>query len=220
MTKEKISGAFKALILTSILAAGIWECVTMDGRVAETLTEVETVRMSRVSFRPSVAIRGSLYTEGGEWYAAVSVDESEIAAVTVGQPAELSGAAFGETLSGSVAAIADTAQSEGGRTTIPVTIRLDGESAALRSGYTVRGNIFSDEARLLHTLPYAAIRQDDDGEYVYLYVGNRAIRRSIETGIELSGEAEILAGLSEQSEVILSPDSVIDQEIVRREGAE
>lgn len=220
MEKQKTYFGIKALILTLILAAGIYACVTMDRRVAESLTEVETVRMSRIAFRKSVPIRGSLYTENGEWYAAASVDESEIGGVSVGQLAEISGAAFGGPIEGSVAEIADAAHSENGRTAVRVTIKLNGETEELRSGYSAQGSIYADEARLLHTLPYEAIRQDDEGEYVYIYVGNQAVRRRIETGIELSGEAEILRGLSEQSEVILSPDTVTDHALVRKERAE
>lgn len=220
MEKRKTYYGIKALILTLIIAAGIYACVTMDGRVKDSLTEVETIRMSRVAFRKSVPIRGSLYTENGEWYAAASVDESEIASVSVGQFAEISGAAFDGTIGGSVAEIADTAYSENGRTAVRVIIKLNGGEEELRSGYSARGSIYADEARLLHTLPYEAIRQDDEGEYVYLFVGNQAVRRSIETGIELSGEAEILRGLSEQSEVILSPDTVTDHALVRKEKTE
>lgn len=220
MEKRKAYYGTKALILTLVIAAGIYACVTMDRRVADSLTEVETVRMSRVAFRKSVPIRGSLYTENGEWYAAASVDESEIGSVSVGQFAEISGAAFNGSIGGSVEKIADTAYSENGRTAVRVIIKLNSEEEELRSGYTAQGSIYADETRLLHTLPYEAIRQDDEGEYVYLYVGNQAVRRTIETGIELSGEAEILRGLSEQSEVILSPDTVTDRALVRKEKAE
>ena len=220
MEKQKTYFTVKALILVLIVGLGIYACLTMDRHVTDALTEVETVRMNRVEFRESIPIRGSVYSEDGEWYVAASVDESDISGVAVGQSAEISGAAFPEPIAGSVAEIADAAYSESGRTAVRVIIKLDGEHEELRSGYSAEGNIYEGETRLLRTLPYEAIRQDGEGEYVYVFSGNKAVLRRIETGVELSCETEIVNGLSEQSEVILSPDDVTDQALVRKERAE
>lgn len=220
MEKQKTYFAVKALILILIVGLGIYACLTMDRHVTDALTEVETVQMNRVEFRESIPIRGSVYSEDGEWYVAAGVDESDISGVAVGQSAEISGAAFPEPIGGSVIEIADAAYSENGRTAVRVIIKLDGEHEELRSGYSAEGSIYEGETRVLRTLPYEAIRQDGEGEYVYVFSGNKAVLRRIETGVELSGETEIVNGLSEQSEVILSPDGVTDQALVRKERAE
>lgn len=220
MEKQKTYFAVKTLILVCILALGIYACLTMERHVTDAFTEVQTVRMSRVAFRESVPVRGSVYSEDGEWYVAAGVDESDISGIAVGQFAEISGAAFPEAVEGRVAVISDAAYSENGRTAVRVTIKLEGVRGTLRDGYTAEGKIYADETRLLSTLPYEAIRQDDEGEFVYVFSGNKAVRRRIETGVELSGETEITRGLNEQSEVILSPDEVSDNVYVRKERAE
>lgn len=220
MENQKTYFAVKALILVLIVGLGIYACLTMDRHVTDALMEVETVQMSRVEFRESIPIRGSVYSEGGEWYVAAGVDESDISGVAVGQSAEISGAAFPEPVGGSVTEIADAAYSENGRTAVRVIIKLDGKHEELRSGYSAEGSIYEGETRLLRTLPYEAIRQDSEGEYVYVFSGNKAVLRRIETGVELSDKTEIVNGLSEQSEVILSPDGVTDQALVRKERAE
>lgn len=220
MEKQKTYFTVKALILVLIVGLGVYACLTMDRHVTDALTEVETVRMSRVEFRESVPIRGSVYSEDGEWYVAAGVDESDIAGVAVGQSAEITGAAFSEPIGGEVAGIADEAYSENGRTAVRVIIKLNGDHAKLRNGYSAEGSIYEEETRLLRTIPYEAIRQDGEGEYVYVFSENKAVLRRIETGVELSGETEIVNGLSEQSEVILSPDEVTDQALVRKERAE
>lgn len=220
MEKQKTYSAVKALILILIVGLGIYACLTMDRRVTDALTEVRTVQMSRVVFRESVPFRGSVYTRDGEWYVSAGVDEGDISEVAVGQFAEVGGAAIPEPIEGSVVEISDEAYSENGRISVLVTIKLNGAHGALRSGYSAEGDIYGGEERLLSTLPYEAIRQDGEGEYVYVLSGNKAVRREIETGIELSGETEIVRGLNERSEVILSPDRVTDQALVRKEREE
>ncbi len=210
------SSMIRAAVLAAVLGAGVYACATMDRRVVSALKEVETIQMSRTAFRESVDARGSLYEEDGIWYAAACVDESDAARIAAGQEAEITGAAFERLIAGTVTEISDTARSESDRTLVDVKIRLDGDCEGLRSGYSAQGSIYVDEARLLHTLPYEVIRQDDEGEYVYVYDHHKAVRRGIETGIELSGETEIVRGISDASEVIACPDDVTENSLVRK----
>lgn len=207
--------AVKTAIIAAVLGAGAYACLTMDARVVSALKEVQTIRMSRTAFRSSVPAKGNLYEENGIWYAATEVDESCISKVSVGQDAEITGAALAQPIYGTVEEISDTAQTGPEGTSVGVKIRLEG-GEDLRGGYSIKGSIYTDEARLLNTLPYEVIRQDDDGEYVYVYSGNKALRREIETGVELSGETEIVKGLSEKTEVIAAPDEVTDNALVRK----
>jgi hypothetical protein len=92
-----------------------------------------------------------------------------------------------------------------------------GESGGiLRHGYSARADIKTAQPRTIHIIPYSAIMQDDIGEYVYIVHGNTATRRDILTGIELSRGAEVVAGLNVSDEVIVTPDTLSEDTLVRR----
>ena len=183
-----MKNSVKAAIIAVIVGVGIYATASMEDRVNAALKEVTTIKMSRTAFRKSVSARGSLYSENDVWYVAAAVDESDIGEVAVGQPVAVTGA-----------------------------IKLGEGGDYLKNGYSAQGSIFVDEAKLLNTLPYDVIRQDDAGEYVYVYDNNKAVMKRIETGVELSDETEIVRGISEQSEVIAMPDEVTDNALVRKE---
>lgn len=210
-----MKNSVKAVIIAAIVGVGVYSAVSMEDYVASSLKAVETMTMNRTAFRKSVSARGSVYSENNVWFVSASVDESDIGSVAVGQSVAISGAAFPETLNGTVDSISDEAVSQNGKTLVPVVIRISG-GENLKNGYSAQGSIFVDEARLLNTLPYAVIRQDDDGEYVYVYDSNKAVMKRIETGVELSDETEIVSGISEKSEVILTPDDVSENALIRK----
>lgn len=214
---KNMKNSVKAAIIAVIVGVGIYATASMEDRVNAALKEVTTIKMNRTAFRKSVSARGSLYSENDVWYVAAAVDEGDIGEVAVGQPVAVTGAAFAQTLDGTVDSISDTAASENGKTLVGVTIKLGEGGDYLKNGYSAQGSIFVDEAKLLNTLPYDVIRQDDAGEYVYVYDNNKAVMKRIETGVELSDETEIVRGISEQSEVIAMPDEVTDNALVRKE---
>lgn len=212
-----MKNSVKLALIAGIVGAGIYSAVSMEERVVSSLKTVETMTMNRTVFRKSVSARGSIYNENNVWYVSAAVDEGDAGMVRVGQPASVTGAAFPEALDGTVEIISDAAVSESGKTLVPVVIRING-GENLKSGYSAQSSVYVDDARLLNTLPYDVIRQDDDGEYVYVYDSNKAVMKRITTGVELSDETEIVSGLSEKSEVIMTPDDVTDEALVRKES--
>ncbi len=211
-----MKNSVKLALIAAIVVAGIYSVASMEERVVSSLKAVETMTMNRTLFRKSVSARGNIYNENNVWYVSAAVDEGDAGMVRVGQSAAVTGAAFSGTLDGTVESISDAAVSEGGKTLVPVVIRING-GENLKSGYSAQSSVYVDDARLLNTLPYDVIRQDDEGEYVYVYDSNKAVMKRIETGVELLGETEIVSGISEKSEIILTPDEVSDNALVRRE---
>lgn len=211
-----MKNSIKAVVIAVIVSVGVYSVASMEERVTSSLKAVETMTMNRTAYRKSVSARGSIYNENNAWFVAASVDESDIRSVSVGQSVSVTGAAFSETLDGTVESISDEAVLQNGKTLIPVVIQINGDNN-LKNGYSAQSTIFVDEVRLLNTLPYDVIRQDDVGEYVYVYDNNKAVMKHIQTGVELSDETEIVSGISEKSEIILTPDEVSDNALVRKE---
>lgn len=212
-----MKNSVKVAVITAIVSVGVYYAATMENYVTSSLKAVETMTMNRTAFHKSVSARGNVYNENNAWFVAASVDEGNIGLVEVGQSVTITGAAFSEVLDGTVESISDEAESQNGKTLVPVVIRINGGDN-LKSGYSAQSSILVDEVRLLNTLPYDVIRQDDEGEYVYVYDSNKAVMKRIETGEELTDEAEIISGISEKSEVILTPDEVSDNALVRKEN--
>lgn len=99
-------------------------------------------------------------------------------------------------------------------TVVDVEITLDQWDESLKPGFTARVDIFGGEDSVLITVPYEAIRQDENNdEYVYVYQDGSIQKNLIVTGQELTNEVEVLFGLSQDSIVIFNPGDVV------REGA-
>jgi hypothetical protein len=146
----------------------------------------------------------------------------------------LSGAAFDDgILTATVEKIANHASHQQTHmtqeTVVEVTLKIDnpythvingnsgtsGESGGiLRSGYSARADIFTDESRTIFTIPYNVILQDEIGEFVYILVGNSAIRRDILTGLELSDGAEVVSGLRISDNIIMNPAALSENALV------
>jgi hypothetical protein len=190
------------------------------------LPVVKTVTMSSAEYSQIVSGAGVIAhnPDYGAWFVTISVGESDIRRVKVGQPAALKGAAFDEEIyTATVYDIDSLAVNRQGEfvheTVVEVILKIDNPDDELRSGYSARADIKTDQTRTIHIIPYSAILQDDIGEFVYVLSGNTAVRRNILTGIELADGAQVVAGLSEDDEVIASPESVAEGQLITTEGA-
>lgn len=73
-----------------------------------------------------------------------------------------------------------------------VTVNIEAEDERLVGGMNVNASIAAGDGRSVSVLPYQALRQDENGEYVYLLQGGKACKRYIKTGEELKGAVEVL----------------------------
>ena len=100
------------------------------------------------------------------------VSERSIAKVAVGQEVEISVNALEKEFSGSVLSVSSLASkiSNGSveETVVQVEIALDGDTVGLKSGYSAKGKIKTGYETSIITLPYSAICQDEQGEYIYI----------------------------------------------------
>ena len=71
---------------------------------------------------------------------------------------------------------------------------------------TARATIYGDERTNVLTVPLAAVRTDKVGEYVYVIRDGQPVRTSVTTGITGDTSIEIVKGLNEGDEIVVSGD--------------
>ncbi|MBT8089671.1 MAG: efflux RND transporter periplasmic adaptor subunit [Gammaproteobacteria bacterium] len=180
--------------------------------------------------------------------AQVNVDENDIVNVQLGQHAEIKvDALFGETLTGTVYEIANTANTDAQGTTnqkteFEVKIAITGETSRLRPGMTASADISTQTRRDVVGVPIQSVAvrtidqltldgeevadaekrftADEDGfvEIVFCVEGDGTVSaRQVETGIQSDDMIEILSGIAAGDEVVTGSYRAISTDI--RNGA-
>jgi len=179
--------------------------------------------------------------------AQVNVDENDIAALAVGQPAEIEVDALpDQKLAGVVAEIASSANSSGTgsteqKTEFEIKISVTDPPAALRPGMTASADIVTktNDNALSVPLQSVAVRTldqlakhgesqtdaearyqaDRDGfvEVVFCVESGRAVAKQVKTGIQSDQLIEVLEGLDEGDEVVSGSYRAISKDL--RNGA-
>ena len=129
-----------------------------------------------------------------------------------GQMANITASAAGERVySASVASISPVAvrtvslTGESGEATVEAVLPLRGSTEGLRPGYSVTAKIFTDYHPQAVAVPYEAVCQRGEQEYVFCVQDGRAVQKAVETGYLLEEVTEITEGLTAGEVVILSP---------------
>ncbi len=154
-----------------------------------------------------------------------AVSELDISRIKLGQTARFTCSAYpDEEFTGTVAKIAAAARSQYSgavlETVVDVIITPDSHSKAdarLKSGLTADVRFEISDPRQICVLPYEAIGQDEEGEYIFVYENGSAVRRKIFTGAEFSDGTEIVKGASAGDKVILNPENISLSRFVRIE---
>lgn len=187
---------FKIFLIILILAAASTAAVNI---FFDNVPTVSVVKIEKQSFEESLKFSGTL--DDSEYMKVTTmVGEANISRISLGQKAEITGNGFkGKTYYATVAKIGDTAKkvSVGNAKTVAVEVCLavDNPDDALKSGFTAKVKIFTDNKSNVITAPYSSVLQDESGEYVYVYDGEKAVRTAVKTGRELASGYEILSGL-------------------------
>ena len=132
-----------------------------------------------------------------------NIDEVDVGNLALGQTATIALDAFPQaSFSGKVTYISYVAEtSAGGATVFPVKIAFD-EPQKLRIG--LNGDVSIEVLRQddVLTVPVEAIREDDEGKYVYRKVGTSYERVGVTLGSQNDQEAVIVSGLSDGDAVV------------------
>lgn len=173
--------------------------------------------------------------------ALVNVDENDIIAIELGQTAEIEvDALLGQTITGSVAEIANSANTAGQGTTeqkteFEVKISVESGTSQLRPGMTASADIVTDTRNDAISIPIQCVTvrtieqleegdenaeanftADDDGfvEIVFVIEDGQAKARAVKTGIQSDELIEITEGLSEGEEVVSGSYRQISRDLI------
>lgn len=151
-----------------------------------------------------------------------AVSELNIARIQPGQPVEFTLSAYpDDVFTGTVSKIAGSARSQYSgavlETVVDVLISPDSTDPRLRSGLTADVSFQLSDPRKICVLPYNAIGQDEEGEYVYLLEDGAAVKHKIFTGAEFSDGTEVIKGATINDKVFLDPEDISLSKYVRIE---
>lgn len=143
----------------------------------------------------------------------LTVDETDIGNVKNGSKVEFTvDSKPGQTFTGYVSEIAKGTKGNMGVTsnsvvyyTVKVSIPSDISSNFLPS-MTARATIFGDDIKNTLVVPLTAVRTDKQGEYVYVIKDGQPVRTAVSTGVTGDTNVQILSGVSEGDEIIVSGD--------------
>lgn len=143
----------------------------------------------------------------------LTVDETDIGNVKSGSRVEFTvDSKPGETFTGYVTEIAKGTKGNMGTTsssvvyyTVKVQIPADISNNFLPT-MTARATIFGEDIKNTLVVPLTAVRTDKQGEYVYVIKDGTPVRTAVSTGVTGDTNVQILKGLSEGDEIIISGD--------------
>lgn len=151
----------------------------------------------------------------------VDIAEAFVADVRTGQQANITVAATGKRYAGTVQSVAPVARQavsltgSAGAVTVSAVLRIRDADEALRPGYSASAKIFVDEKPSAVVLPYEAIRQEGESEYVYILgADQRAHRRWVVTGYALSQAVEVAEGVCEGEAVIVDAEGTLSDGVL------
>lgn len=125
----------------------------------------------------------------------------------------LSDEVYGATLQ-SLAPVATRAVSltgNSGEPTVEALLTLSGDTEGLRPGYSATVKVFTDRHTAAMAVPYEAVCQRGEQEYVFCVRDGHAAACPVETGYMLASSVEICSGIEPDDIVILSPaDTLAD----------
>lgn len=140
------------------------------------------------------------YAKEKEYTVSIDVSEEDVAAISVGDPVEVSFSAYpGQTWEGIITSITTTSASEHASTiSYPATVLVQGDTTLLYGGMAADVTFVTDSAKDVLYVSKKAVFEEDGLSYVYKKdaEGNR-VKTRVETGFSDMASVEIISGLEE-----------------------
>jgi len=143
----------------------------------------------------------------------LTVDETDVGNVKKGASVNFTVDAYpGKTFTGTVTAVSKGTKGNLGTTSSSVvyyTVKVaipENQATDLLPTMTARATIFGDEQRDALLVPLTAVRTDKTGEYVYVIKNGQPERVGVKTGITGESSIQVVGGLSEGDEIVVSGD--------------
>ncbi len=214
---EALAGAMRQRMLLLGMPAGMIDTVRRTGRAQTTITVAAPIggAITMLSVRSGMTVvEGQTLAEitgfSPIWLEA-SVPEMQAADIRVGQPVHAALAAFPEErFAGRITAILPSADAQS--RTITVRAELGNSSGRLKPGMFAQVSLSPDTRRAL-LVPSEAIIRTGRRAIVMLKQGEGGfLPAEVEIGREAGGRTEVLAGLTEGEEVVISGQFLLDSE--------
>ena len=143
-------------------------------------------------------------TDPGAYQATITLAESDISTVKVGQKAVLTFDALPDlTLSGKVTRVDTAGTNNSGVVSYTVIITPDVMDPSVKGGMTVSVNVITNVAADVLAVPSAAVKSATDGtKYVQILQNGQPVNVTVETGMSNDSYTEITSGLTEGQEII------------------
>ena len=146
-------------------------------------------------------------------YALLYIEERYANELQIGAEVELTGEALGENIltaeiTGIIPEVQKRISGSSVQNVVCFEAKLLCETGDLMSGSSVEGIVFIGEEFECISLPYECIRQDDEGEYVWVIKEGRAEKRRVSSVRELQHTAQLEGEIAEGERVIFAPDNI------------
>lgn len=139
------------------------------------------------------------------WSVDVSVDDSEVALIEVGDQAELTLEDATDLVFGTVAEIGLVSTTTGGVAAFPVTVEITGQPEGVYDGVAADVEIVYERRTDVLTVPSAAVRTVDGASVVtQLDADGNEVEVPVTVGETVGDRTEITAGLAEGDEVVVA----------------
>ena len=81
---------------------------------------------------------------------------------------------------------------------------------------TARATIHGEERQNVLVVPLAAVRSDKVGEFIYVIKDGKPVRTSVKTGMTGDTTIEIISGVAEGDEIVVSGDITASKKTQQR----
>ncbi|MBU2599208.1 efflux RND transporter periplasmic adaptor subunit [bacterium] len=186
--------------LTSIEQQILWSKITSP--ISGVVTQKEIKEGSWVSQGQLL----SVVVSDKEFVAKVNLDEVDIGKISVGMAASVIPDAFlGRAVAGRIKKIAPSPRLKEKINTFEVTIELNPTDIDIRSEMLCDVVIISGIKKAVTKIPQEAVVNIEGNDHVFVIKDNIASKRKINLGFRNPNEVEVLSGLKQGEEIVLSP---------------
>lgn len=137
------------------------------------------------------------------------IGEDVFSKVEIGQTLSITGSAFEKSYKGSVTNIGAVAtQNTSSAAYICAEADIKNPDSDLKPGFNVKAKIVIEKIKDALIVPSNCISQDDNGEFVYRLIGNKAEKAYIKTDDITKDGTIVLSGINEGEYIAANPESI------------
>ena len=140
----------------------------------------------------------------------IQVSKSDLPKISVGQKVDIT--INGKAYKGEIKKISGAAtKNSNGVAVVDTIIKVTNPDPDIILGVEATNKIHAEKAESTLVLPFEYILTDEIGDFVYVVENGVVVRKDIELGITTSTDAEVLSGLNEGDEIIISDASLLTE---------